>query len=57
MTEIENEHYSETVKVNMHIKQLKSWKDNQVSYRNVHQNCFTAEYVLLLNDCEKRERN
>ena len=29
MTEIENEHYTETVKVNMHIKQLKSWKDTE----------------------------
>ena len=27
--EIENEHYSETVKVKMHIKQLKSWKDSE----------------------------
>jgi len=25
MTEIENEHYSETVKVKMHVKQVKSW--------------------------------
>ena len=29
MTAIGNEHYSETVKVNMDIKQLNSWKDSE----------------------------
>jgi len=40
MDEIENEHYSETVKVNMHNKQLKSWKDSE-QQRNayVSHNC------------------
>jgi len=28
MIEIGNKHYSVTVKVNVHIKQLKSWKDS-----------------------------
>ena len=28
MTEIGNEHYSVTVKLAMHITQLKSWKDS-----------------------------
>jgi len=40
MTEIENEHYSETVKVNMHINQLQSWKDSK-QQRNAYltRNC------------------
>ena len=47
MTEIENEHYRETVKVNMHIKQLKSWKDIE-QQRNAYVTHNWVTYITVL---------